>query len=86
MNDEYPILICTPAGEVGLNMAWATTLVHWDLHPNPQRLEQRTWRLDRRLKVTQISENYLVLIPTFKDRWIIDDLINRNNDRYSRVI
>jgi len=85
MHDEYPILICTPAGEVGLNMAWATTLVHWDLHPNPQRLEQRTWRLDRRLKAnTDFRENYLVLIPTFQGRWIINDLIDRNNDRYSK--
>ena len=85
MDDEYPMLICTPAGEVGLNMAWATTLVHWDLHPNPQRLEQRTWRLDRRLKEnTNFRENYLVLILTFQDRWITDDLITRNNDRYNR--
>lgn len=81
--DEYPLLICTPAGEVGLNMAWATTLVHWDLHPNPQRLEQRTWRLDRRLRDdTDFRDKFLVLIPTFKDRWIIDDLINRDNERY----
>ena len=30
----YPVLICTPAGEVGLDMEWATSLIHWDLNPN----------------------------------------------------
>ena len=29
-----PVLICTPAGEDGLDMEWATSLVHWDLNPN----------------------------------------------------
>ncbi len=46
-SSKYPILICTSAGEVGLDMPWATSLVHWDLNRNPQRMEQRTWRLDR---------------------------------------
>ena len=54
--NRYPVIVCTSAGEVGLNMAWATTLVHWDLHPNPQKLEQRTWRLDRRLRADGMNE------------------------------
>ena len=47
---KYPVLICTSAGEVGLDMPWATSLVHWDLNRNPQRMEQRTWRLDRMVR------------------------------------
>ena len=83
--DRYPVLICTPAGEVGINMAWATTLVHWDLNPNPQRLEQRTWRLDRRLHPTRDShfrEEYLVLIPVFSSRPVIQRLRESVEERW----
>ena len=44
---EYHVVIGTSAIEQGVDMPWANTVVHWDLHPNPRRLEQRTWRLDR---------------------------------------
>ena len=44
---EYHVVIGTSAIEQGVDMPWADTVVHWDLHPNPRRLEQRTWRLDR---------------------------------------
>ena len=57
----FPILISSPAGEVGIEMAWASNLIHWDLNPNPQRLEQRTWRLDRRIRQGQkIKKRYKV--------------------------
>ena len=60
---HYPILIATKAGEVGIDMEWASTLVHWDPHPNPQTMEQRTWRLDRRLpdNNTSVRESYHVV-------------------------
>lgn len=84
---QYPVLICTPAGEVGLNMAWATTLVHWDLNPNPQRLEQRTWRLDRRLHPTRdahFRREYLVLIPVLSSRPVIEKLRETVESRWSQ--
>jgi hypothetical protein len=43
----YNIIIGTSAIQEGISMNWASTVVHWDLPPNPQTLEQRTWRLDR---------------------------------------
>ena len=43
----YNIVIGTSAIQEGISMNWASTVVHWDLPPNPQTLEQRTWRLDR---------------------------------------
>lgn len=60
---HYPILIATKAGEVGIDMEWASILVHWDPHPNPQTMEQRTWRLDRRLpdNNTSVRESYQVV-------------------------
>ena len=62
----FPILICSPAGEVGIEMPWASNLIHWDLNPNPQRLEQRTWRLDRRMRDGQrISKEYRVFFPRY---------------------
>ena len=45
---KYPILVCTQVGDVGMDMEWATLGVHWDLGYNPQSVEQRGWRLDRR--------------------------------------
>lgn len=45
--NEFHVVIGTSAIEQGVDMPWADVIVHWDLHPNPRTLEQRTWRLDR---------------------------------------
>jgi len=67
-DDAYPILISTPAGEVGIEMEWATNLVHWDMHTNPQRMEQRTWRLDRRIRDnSKTSRNYNILFYRYSN-------------------
>ena len=64
----YPVLISTPAGEVGIEMEWATNLVHWDMHTNPQRMEQRTWRLDRRMRNnSKTSRNYKILFYQYSN-------------------
>jgi hypothetical protein len=64
----YPILISTPAGEVGIEMEWATNLVHWDMHTNPQRMEQRTWRLDRRIREgSKTSSEYKILFYRYSN-------------------
>jgi len=76
----YPVLICTPAGEVGLDMEWATTLIHWDLNSNPQRMEQRTWRLDRLISSESTRPEYTIVhmicsnIPHFKT---LENLIDK---------
>jgi hypothetical protein len=64
----FPILITSPAGEVGVEMAWASNLVHWDMHTNPQRMEQRTWRVDRRIEEGgKIGAYYNVFFPMFEN-------------------
>jgi len=64
----FPILITSPAGEVGVEMAWASNLVHWDMHTNPQRMEQRTWRVDRRIEEGgKIGADYNVFFPMFEN-------------------
>lgn len=47
---EYDVVIGTSAIEQGVNMEWSDLIVHWDLAPTAQKLDQRTWRLDRHLK------------------------------------
>ena len=68
MKGFFPILITSPAGEVGVEMAWASNLVHWDMHTNPQRMEQRTWRVDRRIEEEgKIGAYYNVFFPMFEN-------------------
>jgi hypothetical protein len=65
--NRFPILITSPAGEVGIEMAWASNLVHWDIHTNPQRMEQRTWRVDRRMvDGGNVKPEYQVFFPRFE--------------------
>jgi len=79
----YPVLICTAAGEVGLDMPWATLLVHWDLHPNPQRMEQRAWRLDRLIKPGEkISEEFTIVHMMLDGPPVFDKLEKTVNDRF----
>jgi hypothetical protein len=55
---EYDVVIGTSAIEQGVNMEWADLIVHWDLAPTAQKLDQRTWRLDRHLRDE--------IMPTFR--------------------
>ena len=86
----YPVLICTAAGEVGLDMPWATLLVHWDLHPNPQRMEQRAWRLDRIVKPGEnITGKFTIVhmilegLPVFE---ALTETVNRRFDKACRSL
>jgi len=83
---DYPILICTAAGEVGLDMEWASTLVHWDLNPNPQRMEQRTWRLDRRISNVSTRSHYTVIHMVCDDIPHHETLEERINDRFNKAV
>jgi len=84
-SNRFPILICTPAGEVGLDMEWATTLVHWDLNTNPQRLEQRTWRLDRRISKDTTKTEYRVAHMPLNDVPHMVRIENRVNENFERA-
>ena len=44
------MLVCGDGGAVGLNMEWATTIIHWDLYGGAENIAQRSWRLDRRIE------------------------------------
>jgi ATP-dependent helicase HepA len=44
------LLLCDPVGEEGLNLQFASALVHLDLPLSPVRVEQRIGRLDRVLR------------------------------------
>lgn len=47
-NDEQCcVLICDPSGELGRNLQFADTIVHFDLLTQPSRMEQRIGRVDR---------------------------------------
>ena len=45
--DECFVLVCDRSGEEGHNLQFADLLVHYDLPLSPNRIEQRTGRLDR---------------------------------------
>ena len=82
-SSRYPILLCTSAAEVGLSMPWATYLVHWDPHTNPQRMEQRTWRLDRRLRDDDNHcREYTVLHVHYENHPVHLLMEERINERY----
>jgi hypothetical protein len=62
---EYDVVIGTSAIEQGVNMEWSDLIVHWDLAPTAQKLDQRTWRLDRHIKDE--------IMPTFRVVYFLTD-------------
>ena len=80
--DKFPILISSPAGEVGIEMSWASHLVHWDIHTNPQRMEQRTWRIDRRISDEKTLQNYYVLFPRYENLNLNDSINAKVESRW----
>jgi hypothetical protein len=61
---EYDVVIGTAAIEQGVNMEWADLIVHWDFSPTAQKLDQRTWRLDRHLREGIMSEFKVIYFLT----------------------
>lgn len=62
---EYDVVIGTSAIEQGVNMEWSDLIVHWDLAPTAQKLDQRTWRLDRHIRDE--------IMPTFRVVYFLTD-------------
>ena len=62
---EYDVVIGTSAIEQGVNMEWSDLIVHWDLADTAQKLDQRTWRLDRHIRDE--------IMPTFRVVYFLTD-------------
>ena len=61
--DVYHVVVGTRAIQEGISMNWASSVIHWDLPPNPQSLEQSTWRLTaiEQTKILTYSIQYTLL-------------------------
>ncbi|KEQ21989.1 protein DpdE [Paenibacillus tyrfis] len=46
-DEQCCVLVCDPSGELGRNLQFADTIVHFDLLTQPGRMEQRIGRVDR---------------------------------------
>jgi ATP-dependent helicase HepA len=46
-NEHCCVLVCDPSGELGRNLQFADTIIHFDLLTQPGRMEQRIGRVDR---------------------------------------
>ena len=78
---KFPILICTSAVEVGVDMEFATLGFMWDIKKNPETLSQRTWRLDRRYSATSgVCKDFRIIHIQNSSN---DSIINTLNTRHS---
>jgi len=75
LDDVYNVVVGTSAIQEGISINWASTIVHWDLPPNPQTLEQRTWRLDRHR--TEVDSNIFNAVYIVTDSQSDDELVDR---------
>jgi hypothetical protein len=60
---ELDIVVCTSAGERGLNLQTATTLIHYDLAWSPTSIIQRTGRIKR---IGSTAASIQVIFPIMK--------------------
>jgi hypothetical protein len=75
-SDLLPVLICTSAAEVGIDMEWASVGIMWETNSNPESLLQRSWRLDRRKKDTDCPEFRIIHFRHELNQHLIDKLNN----------
>lgn len=67
--EEVTFLICTASANVGLNLQKARFLINYDVHWNPQIIEQRIGRVNR------VGQKYkIVKIYNFKSQVWVDEL------------
>lgn len=59
-NGDLDVLVCTAAGERGLNLQTATTVIHYDLPWTPDGIVQRTGRVER---IGATAETVKVVFP-----------------------
>ena len=58
---RLPVFICTSSAEVGVDMEWATLGILWDINSNPETLNQRGWRLDRRHDMNRVTKEFRII-------------------------
>jgi superfamily II DNA or RNA helicase len=76
--DAVPVLLCSEAGGEGRNVQFCNTLVNFDLHWNPQAIEQRIGRIHRIGQTREVFVFNLSVRHTLEDRLlaILDEKIN----------
>ncbi|NQT93570.1 MAG: SWF/SNF helicase family protein, partial [Lentisphaerae bacterium] len=76
--DDATILLCTESGGEGRNLQFCNTLINFDLHWNPQRIEQRIGRIHRIGQEREVFVFNLAVRQTIEDRIlaILDEKIN----------
>ena len=76
--DEVDILLCTESGGEGRNLQFCNTMINFDLHWNPQRIEQRIGRIHRIGQEREVFVFNLAVRQTIEDRIlsILDEKIN----------
>ena len=76
--DTVPVLLCSEAGGEGRNLQFCNTLVNFDLHWNPQAIEQRIGRVHRIGQTREVFVFNLSVRHTLEDRLlaILDEKIN----------
>ena len=76
--DTVPVLLCSEAGGEGRNVQFCNTLVNFDLHWNPQAIEQRIGRVHRIGQTREVFVFNLSVRHTLEDRLlaILDEKIN----------
>lgn len=69
-NSNLTVMVCGKNASVGLNMAWANHVVHWDLeYGSVETICQRTWRLDRRWNGSiEIEKEFCVSYFVLEDK------------------
>ena len=83
-HNQIPILLCGDSGAVGLNMEWASDIIHWDLISSVAILSQKTWRLDRRMAPGHGFVNHFSVTNYFHDVEDLEGMINRMNENNRR--
>ena len=69
--DNTGILILTSVGSEGLDMQFCSTVVNYDLHWNPMRLEQRIGRIDRVGQVKDRIKIYNLIVENSIDEKVL---------------
>jgi superfamily II DNA or RNA helicase len=76
--DSVPVLLCSEAGGEGRNVQFCNTLINFELHWNPQAIEQRIGRVHRIGQTREVFVFNLSVRHTLEDRLlaILDEKIN----------
>lgn len=61
--ERFSVLVCDRSGEEGLNLQFASAVIHFDVPLDPARLEQRIGRVDR-FGRKELGVRQTLLVPT----------------------